>query len=202
MARHGKSNRSSRSRIQDVRIADPAAGSDGTKIDRIISQLKTSESQIRVLCGDAGDITPPATLTSTIYGFASIINSDDFQSMAQQFELYRITAVKYDIYDINPSAVVTNVWSTFHSEALTQPSYTRAQVADGPDSKVISGGNGQATLYWRAHGVEENRFQATNTAASTQQFFGGLRYSTQAVATGAVKYQLVVHAVVDFRGRL
>jgi len=202
MARRGRKS-GARARIQDVRITDSTAGSDGSKIDRMIQATQVSESQVRVICGDVFDINPPTTQSSTIYGFATVINTDDFQSLAQQYELYRVTAIKFDIYDINPSAVVSNVWSTFHnSTAGASGAYTRAQVADGPDSRVLSSGTGFTSLYWRAHGTLELGFQPTNTTGTTQQYFGGLRYSLAAATAGQSKYQVVVHAVVDFRGRL
>jgi len=191
-------------RIQDVRIADSTAGSDGTKIDRMITHLQTSESQIRVLCGDIVDVQPGTTQTSTVYGFASIIATDDFQSVAQQYEQYRITAIKFDVYDINPLSICQNVWSTFHNDTIgSSTAYTRAQILDGPDSRVLSSGTGQTTFYWRAHGVEEMRFQGVNTASTAQNYFGGLRWSTLNGTAGASqKYEIVIHAVVDFRGRL
>jgi len=203
MARRGKGGKSTR-RIQDVRIADSTAGSDGAKIDRMITQLQTSESQIRILCGDLLDIQPTSTQTSSLYSFSSVIATDDFQSVAQQYEQYRITAIKFDIYDINPLSIVQNVWSTFHNDSIGPPSaYTRLQIADAPDSRVLSSGTGQTTLYWRAHGVEEMRFQGVNTASTAQSYFGGLRWSTLlGTPNASQKYQVVIHAVVDFRGRL
>jgi len=203
MVRRTKGGKTAR-RIQDVRIADSTAGSDGAKIDRMISQLQNTESQVRVLCGDIIDVNPTTTSTSTVYGFPSIIATDDFQSLAQQYETYRITAIKFDVYDINPTSVVQNVWSTFHNDTVgPSPAYTRVQVIDGPDSRVISSGEGHATFYWRAHGTEENRFQGINTAATSQFYFGGLRFNTFASAQAVnQKYEVIVHAVVDFRGRL
>jgi len=192
-------------RIQEVRITDPTAGSDGAKIDRIISQLQNSASQTRILAGDVVDVQPPVSTGATrIYGFDSIIATDDFQSLAAQFETYRVTAIKFDVYDINPGSVVQNVWSTFHNDIFdVSPAYTRLQIVDAPDSKVLSSGETHTTFYWRAHGTEEMRFQGTSTVSTRLAYFGGLRFHTLASAQSVnQKYQVIVHAVVDFRGRL
>lgn len=200
---NGRNKGGGKRKIQNVRIADDAAGEDGLKIDRMISQLQTSESQVRVLCGATYDTNATTTAATYTLSFGDIFATDDFTSMLAQYELFRVTAIKFDIYDVNPSLAANNNWSTFHNDTLNTPAYTRAQVADGPDSRVLSSGTGQTTLYWRAHGVEENRFQTTVTTspAAPIQFFGGLRYYVIGAATGS-KYQIVMHAVVDFRGRL
>lgn len=201
MARKNNTNRGRSNRVMNVRIADPVAGLDGSRVDRQISALKTSESQTRVLIGAVLDVGIPTADTSAVYGFDSIFATDDFASLIQQYNLFRVKSIKFDIYDVNPNVPTYNTWGVWHDNYEGPvPNYTRENIADLPDSRVVSPGTGQTTLYWNAHGFAENQFQAAGSAGSPAQRFGGLRYF---ISGGAAvnKYIVHVHAVVDFRGR-
>lgn len=204
MARQNRKSRSgNKNRVTNVRITDPSAGSDGLKIDRMISALQTSESQIRILVGDNNDFSTATSSQVGTYDFGNVFSSDDFQSMIQQFELFRVVAFKFNISDVASGVAVANVWSTFHDDYTTVPTFTRPNVADGPDSRVISAGTGETTLYWMAHGTTEEGFQSDGVAGSTPSKYGGLRFFIGADSAGPrLKYSLAVHAVVDFRGRI
>lgn len=172
-------------------------------MDRMISAVKTSESQIRVVIGELTDVftTTTAGVNGSI-GFESILASDDLASLVQQYNLFRVRAIKFDIYDINPGQSVLNTFGIFHDNYEgTAPIYTRANVADLPDSRSISAGTGQTTLYWVAHGTAEMQFQAASSAGSVYQGYGGLKYFLGAVSQAVPKYTIQMHAVVDFRGR-
>lgn len=203
MARRTNNKGRSTQRITNVRITDPSAGEDGLRVDRQISAMKNSESQTRVICGDIFDVGIPTTNdTSGSWGFEQCFNTDEFNSMIQQYALMRITSIKFDIYDINPGTGAYNTWGIWHDNYTgTVGPFTRANVADLPDSRVLSAGTGQTTLYWTAHGTAENEFQASYAGGSLVQKFGGLRYYVAAGGAALAKYSVVVHAVVDFRGR-
>jgi len=187
----------------NVRVTDSSAGQDGLKIDRMISSLQTSESQVRILVGDNNDFSTATSTQVGTYEFGNVFSSDDFQSMAQQFELFRIVAFKFDISDVASNVAVANVWSTFHDDYTTVPSFTRPNVADGPDARVISAGTGQTSLYWMAHGTTELGFQSDGVAGVAPDKYGGLRFFIGADPSGPrLKYSVAVHAVVDFRGRI
>lgn len=186
----------------NVRIADNTAGQDGLHVDRMISDIKQSESQIRLLAGDAVDLGSLTTDTLGTYGFDNVFASDEFVTAIQQYNLFRIRAIKFDIYDINPNQPVFNAWGVWHDNyETTIPAYTRANVTDLPDSRVISGGTGQTTLYWVAHGTAEMQFQAASTAGSPAQRFGGLKFFIGGSTAAVSKFELVVHVLIDFRGR-
>lgn len=189
--------------ILNVRIADSAAGSDGLRVERQIAAIKTSESQTRVLIGDLFDLGIPTTAdTSSSWTFDSMLATDDFASLSQQYNLFRIVAIKFDIYDTNPNVSAYNAWGVWHDNYEGSAlAYTRANIADLPDSRVISGGTGQTTLYWVAHGASENEFQASTTSGTAVRKFGGLKYYIGLAGTAAPKYSVQVHAIVDFRGR-
>lgn len=204
MARNSNSKRSNnRNRITNVRITDPSAGEDQLRIDRQMSAVKTSESQTRLLIGDIVDVPTATTDLNGTFGFDNIFGSDEFLSMVQQYNLFRIKSIKFDIFDVNPNAPVNNQWGVWHDNyESAAPAYTRFNVADLPDSRVLSAGVGQTTLYWSAHGSAENQFQASYSTGSPSQKFGGLKYFVSASPNpGASKYMIQVHTIVDFRGR-
>jgi len=192
-----------KNRIMNVRVTDPASGLDGVRVERTIAAVKESESQTRIVIGDAVDLPTSSTVeVSGSYSFDNIFATDDYASMIQQYNLFRIRYIKFDIIDVNSGAAVVNTWGTWHDNYEgTVPVYSRQNINDLPDARVMSAGTGQFTLYWAAHGVAENQFQAASTAGSPAQRFGGLKYFYSTSAVAGAKYVLNVHAVVDFRGR-
>lgn len=182
---------------------DEFAGSDGARLDRILAQQQNSHSQTRVVCGDTYTITPTASAQSGLVTGATIKLTDDFVSLANQFETFRITAVRFDIYDINPGNIAASAWSTFHDTTTGSYSgFPLNQVVDGADAQIVPIGTGKISFTWMAHGTEEAGFQSTTNTGTVD--FGGLRYSVGAgsAATQQQKFQIIMKAVVDFRGRI
>jgi len=195
-------NRSNKDKILNVRIADSAAGGDGLHVDRQIAAIKESESQTRILIGSIFDAASEVSPSNGTVGFEQIYESDDFVSLIQQYNLFRVSAIKFDIYDIDGTRPAFNNWGIWHDNyELTPPAYTRTNVADLPDSRVISPGTGQTTLYWVAHGTAEKQFQQASNLGSVAQKFGGLKYFIGDSTVRFSKYTIQMHAIVDFRGR-
>lgn len=203
-ARGGGSG-TAKNRIMNVRLTDNAAGTDGLRVDRQIAAAKTSESQTRIVIGDLLDLgIPTGAATTSSYNFDNVFATDDFTSMAQQFNLFRVVSIKFEITDTNPNVSAYNVWGTWH-ESYTGSSlaYDRQNITDLPDSRVISGGTGQTVLYWMSHGSAENEFQNTSltTGSPVINKYGGLKYYVGNGGAAVPKYTVSIHAVVDFRGR-
>jgi hypothetical protein len=196
-----RSNRSTRQKISNVRVVDSEDGADGVCIDRMITQLQNSHSQIRVLCNTSSTLPVTTTAAVTLFDTAFVRGFDEFASVAAQFDTYRIKAIKVDVYDVNQAVSVSNGASTFHQVYTTQTAPTFSEIADGPDFRIITPGNGKITLHWMAKGVVENEFQATTTTGATDTDFGGVRFYTGAGVATAVKFQYSIKAIVDFRGR-
>lgn len=200
MARN-RSQRNGKNRVQNVRITDDYSGSDGNKVERILTNLQNTHSQTRLLCSDSYTIAvPTGTATNAIVAGSQVRVSDDFVSMASQFETFRVKAIRFDIYDVNPNALGTAFFGTFHDEYFTsaQPVFSAADVVDSPDGQIVPPGVGKITLTWMAKGTRENDFISTVGVAD----FGGLRYSVNAGTVAvANKYQIYWKAIVDFRGR-
>jgi len=191
--------------VVNVRQVDQYAGVDGAYIDRCISDLQNSHSQITLCCQDTFNIDSAASNVNGIIAGPQVAIFDEFVSIQAQFETFRIRAIKFDIYDVNPSNSSVGWFSTFHDQfsGAAQPTFTVAGVVDGPDSQLVPPGTGKLTLYWRAKGTLENGFVTDDDVGVTQPplYSGGLRYSVGA-NTAARKFQVVVNAIVDFRGRV
>lgn len=203
MARR-KSTRQNKNRVTNVRVVDPLSGVDGARVDRILSGMQNSHSQIRVICGDTVLLSTAASATTYgVYTGSNVRATDDFLSFAAQFETYRIAAIRFEIYDVNPSTAIFAGFSTQHDVVPSGSTFalpTIASVMDGPDAGLPVAGGSKMVLNWVAHGTEENEFQSDTVSPIDD--FGGVRYFFGSPGSVLNKYQLVVKAVVDFRGRV
>lgn len=206
MARRG--GRKNKNAVTNVRVVDEFAGPDGLRVDRMLSSMQNSQSQVRILCSTTFEVTT-TTSGAEIQGYFAgpqVRNTDDFGSLAAQFEEYRVRAIRFDVYDINPSTAVAHSFSTFHSRSTGDiTAFPFAEVVDAPDSQSIPPGTGVAHFTWVAHSTDELAFQttlqSTDPALQPAVSFGGLRWAVaNANATGR-KWQVSVKAIVDFRGR-
>jgi len=205
MPRRNRGTRSNKNRVSNVRIVDSLSGTDGARVDRIIGSMQNNHSQIRIICGDYATVATSASATQFgIYSGVNVRATDDFISMAQQFETYRVTAIRFEVYDINPALPVFSSFSTQHDVVPSGASFgtpTIQSVLDAPDAQLPPAGGAKAVLNWMAKGAEENDFQSTTTGG-TPSDFGGIRYFVGSPGSAASKYQIVIKAIVDFRGRV
>lgn len=203
MARRNRA-RQNKNRVTNVRVVDPLSGVDGARVDRILSGMQNSHSQIRVICGDTSLFSTSASATTFgVYTGSNVRATDDFVSFAAQFETFRIAAIRFEVYDVNPSTALFAGFSTQHDvvpSGLVFTAPTVASVMDGPDAGLPVSGGSKMVLNWVAHGTEENNFQSVSVLPIDD--FGGLRYFFGSPGSASSKYQLIVKAVVDFRGRI
>jgi hypothetical protein len=198
-----RNNRNMRRAVQNVRVVDEYSGTDGAYVDRCLQQLHNSESQITVLCSYQSTLTTTTTpnlFISLNATGAQVRACDEFISIAAQFNEYRIRCIRVDIYDINTSVAAANMWSTVHEDRVTIPTANFDTVVDRPDSQSVPPGTGKVQLSWRMHGQPETEFQSIDPDLSPVDF-GGVQGSVAPATAVAAKYQYVVKAVVDFRGR-
>ena len=192
----------SKNAVQNVRVLDEFSGTDGARVDRMLSSLQNSHSQIRVLCADCYRVDTALTASSAIIGSSQFRLTDDFVSFASQFETFRVAAVRFDIYDVNPSNAASGFFGTFHDEytSSTQPVFSTAAVVDSADGQIVPPGTGKLSLTWLPKGTRENDFVAVGTSPGTD--FGGLRYAVNSASAAGRKYEVYFKALIDFRGRL
>lgn len=199
MARKSNSKRNKNS-IQNVRIVDKDEGTDDIMCQRFLQSYNVSEGQIRVVCGwrsETGAI-PAGTTRSGLVGFSEATTTDDFTAFITQYREFRIRAMRFDIYDIQPnSSATTNYWATYHTvggTTLLDPE----NIMDRPDCRVIAPGDGRTSLCWVAHSIPEMAFQSVTNFNG----LGGLSWyaGSDAGLTGS-KYTITAKFVIDFRGR-
>lgn len=200
MARRNNTRRSRRSgqrRIQEVFQDDQYAGRDSGRVFRQISAAQNNQSLCTIVCGDLFSVNAATTGASTVFSFNSITATDDFVSLAAQFNTFRVRGIMFDIYDVNPTVVAIGTMATFHQSNSIVAGHTQANIMDRPDSQLVAPGSGKITLYWRPKGTEENNFQGVGGFTD----FGGMSINVPGVTTAATKYQIAMKAIVDFRAR-
>lgn len=198
MAKNTYSKRSKNS-IQNVRIVDKDEGTDDIVCQRLLQSYNSSEGQIRVVCGHQTNISfASGAANGNTIAFAELLGTDDFTSFAAQYQEFRVRAIRFDIYDINPnSSTVVNYWSTFHQVSGSVP-VGQEDVMDRPDARSVAPGDGKTTLCWVAHGIPEMQFNSVGINPG----LGGLSfYSSPSAAVSATKYSIMTKFIVDFRGR-
>lgn len=195
-----KSNRrnGAKNRIQNVAVVDKDESPAGARLDRQIKQLAQSQGDIPVLISSAFSLDATATDATTRYSFSQIVAADEFTSLSAQFQKFRVSGIRFDIYDINTSATVNAFFGTYHAGGIaSQPTLTLQNIIDAPDSLVIPPGTGKASLYWTPSGTDEFDFQNTGNVSD----FGGLAAFLSGT-TASIKFRIVMKAVVHFRGRI
>jgi hypothetical protein len=200
-----RNNKRSRDSVQNVRVMDPLAGLDGAKVDRQLSAVQNSGNLIRVLCSENNELVVSATANNAgNISWAQIRQFDDFVSMAQQFNTFRVKSIRYDVYDINPSLSNAATFGTYHDQYTTgtQPSFSFADVVDSVDAQIVPPGTGKASFTWVAHSTLEKGFvDCSPDPTSSGADFGGFRFFVFQGATAGAKYRVITKAVVEFRGR-
>lgn len=196
----GKKRGGKAGRVQNVRVVDEFAGADGARLDRMLSDLQNSQSQTRVLCSDCYTIGTTAAVQNANISASQVAVTDDFVSLISQYETFRVRAIQFDIYDVNPNLSAVGFFGTFHDNftSTNQPVFIAANVVDSVDGQLVPPGTGKLSLTWMAHGSLEMGFNAT---INPIRDFGGLRYSIQAASGVAPKFQVYFKAIVDFRGK-
>jgi len=197
MARRSNRRNNAKNRVQNVRVVDRDETFDSIKTSAILSSMTSSNSQVRVVCGFQTQVTPGAALTGTV-SYGDLFTTDDFITFQQQFSEFRVRAIQFRVFDVQPSAVINNFWATYHQIGGTVPASVN-DVVDRPDARVLAPGAGYLELDWAAHGQPEMEFQSISSATS----YGGMVYNVNpASAFTGTKYQVVAKFVVDFRCRI
>lgn len=205
MARkNGRSNRA-RNVAAPVVVVNETNTQDSMRFDRVMSSLTESSSLVNVLVEDSFTIdTSASSANGLVYSFTQLAKADDFLSLIQQFNLFRVKGIRFDIYDCQPnSSNGTCFFSTYHvAGGQTQASPTLQDVVDGPDSGLVPPGQGKLQLTWMPKGTLELQFQAASAPGASSDF-GGLRaFVTQSTATITARWRVIVKAHVQFRGRV
>ena len=184
--------------VQSVRLVDPEEGQDDATVQRLLSLHDSSEGQIRVLCTYRTELAGLSAAASQVFDFGTAVSTDDFVSFSAQYQEYRVKAIRFSMFDVQPNSAPTiNYAATFHQVGGTVPS-SAEDIADRPDARSLAPGDGHLTLAWLAHGIPEMAFQPVTGSIG----YGGVAlYTSPAAAVTGVKYTILVKYLIDFRGR-
>lgn len=195
--------RNGRNRSQTVVVA-PNGSMQAARIERQIKALHDSKSITRVLFKRVDTVDAPASASNMgTFTFSALYGDSDWSTFTSQFLTFRVSSIKFEVYDTQPNVPAFGVFGTFSvSPGATTPGFTLTNVLDSPDSMQIPPGEGIRCFYWKAEGPLELGF---NSTGQTTVDYGGLRYgvfpSGGAGATSG-KYRIITTFVVDFRSRI
>lgn len=197
MARRQSNRKQSRRNNSNVVTIAQDGDVVGARFDRMVSSMRSQESAIPVLIKGAGAIDS-GTEQGLYWGFLNIAASDEFGSLAQQFKLFKIKAIRFEVFHQVASFAQPIVVSTYHTQDAEAAPRVE-DVIDGEDSKFLDAGAGKQVFYWNARGTPETDYQSTSALGS----YGGLRAfrQTNAVNPGLRQATIVWTAQVVFKGR-
>lgn len=171
------------------------------KIDRTISSMRAGESSCPILVKSALSLTTSTTsAVSVVWTYPEIASADDFVSLAQQFNLFKVKMMRFEVCHVNSTSTAAVVLSTVHSNAsgaIPTTWTTEQSVIDAPDSVYINPGAQREVLYWNASGVSETEYQDISSYSN----HGGLRAYLPQTGVSVQTCVVVCSAVVVFRGR-
>lgn len=190
-----KTSRKGRDQVQNVRVVDQFSGSDSARFERMVNQLKSSESQIRVMVSGSSTLAANTSAINITIDIGNLATYDDFISIAQQYNLYRVSGLRVDLYDASPNFLVPTLVGTYHADGPA--AFDFGSVADLPDSRSVSA-SGHESVTWLPKGNLENNFQSTTSPYIS---FGGVAISCMSASAANTKYVYTIKAIIDFRGR-
>lgn len=202
--RGGRSRNRTRNRIPQTVVVAQNGNPQAARIERQIASLMQSKSITRVLFKRVDTVDAPATSSNMgTFSFPQLYGDSDWASYVAQYLTFRVSAIKFEVYDTQPNVPAFAVFGTYSVApgSTASPAATLTSVIDSPDAGQIPPGEGLRTFYWSAEGPLELGFDSTS---QTTVDFGGLRYgvfpSGGAGATSG-KYRIISTFVVDFRSR-
>lgn len=204
MSRQRRRGRRNGNRIPQTVVVAQNGNPQAARMERQIASLMASKSITRVLFKRVDTVDAPASASNMgMLSFSALYGDTDWPSFTSQYLTFRVSGIKFEVYDTQPSTPAFAVFGTYSIAAgnTAIPSTNLANVIDSPDSGQVPPGEGVRMFYWAAEGPVELGF---NSTSQTTVDFGGLRYgvfpSGGAGATSG-KYRIITTFVVDFRSR-
>lgn len=185
-------------RIMDVRVVPDTEGNRAEKVERMLVAYKESQGQTRVVVRGTLQFGTQTTASAALFGFNILQGEDDFAALASQYATYKVSGIRFDIYDENPGNVANALFGTFHQKQASDAPQNYAEVADLPDVSGIAPGTGNIKRYWYPSGPVEESWNSTDSATS----YGGLSVGLPASTAANPKYLVLYAFVVDFRARV
>jgi len=161
--------------------------------------MRENESAAMVVCRMTQLVSVATAATSYSITYTQLAGTDDFASMASQFNTFKVKSMRFEVYHTNPSVATPVAVSTVHGDFTGDPPstwVTEQAVVDAPDAQYLEPGSKRQNFYWNARGTQENAFQDVNNFTN----YGGLRYYVGG-GTAQTAYAIITSFVVVFRGR-
>lgn len=178
-----------------MRTVPDGEGNRAERVNRMIAAIKESQSLVAVAAGEDYQLS---NNTLGLFGFGAIRGTDEFSSLAQQYETYKIAGMRFDIFDQAPGLYTRSIFGTYHTTGAGTAPSVYSQVVDLPDANHVAPGTGKLTLYWYPSGPTENGwYSVSNTAID----FGGLAAATGVLSPDTPKYNLKCTYIIQFRAR-
>lgn len=187
--------KSSKNVIMNVRQVPDGEGVRAERVNRMIAAVKESQSLVQVCIGEDFELN---NSTLGIFSFGRLRQTDEFVSLADQYETYRVAGMRFDIFDEAPNNYSRSMFGTYHGTGGGSPPASYSEVVDLPDANHVAPGTGKLTLYWYPSGPTENSWY--NVADSTIDF-GGLAAAVGTPATATPKFNCRIIYIVHFRAR-
>lgn len=170
------------------------------KIDRALSNLSNADVQTAIVVKSTFNVQTVTNNTGSVIDFLNIRSSDEFTTMAQQFMMYKVKWIKFQVYPQLAANTVPMSISTFHGNyfgSVPVAWVTESSVIDGVDSEYLPIGGRPISFYWIAKGEPENSWLPEDSTQS----FGGLRYFQPGTQVSGIQCRVNMSAMVTFKGR-
>lgn len=199
MTRRGKRRSvGGKRRIADVRVVPRTEDARGQRVERMISSVKSTVSQVRVLVHSFYDYSTVTSPGINTYSFTNIRSEADYGEYAALYTTWRVSGLRFEIFDQNPNVYGNAIFGTYHVNDGADAPSTQSQIYQLPDVDQVPSGAGPLVMYWTPTGTTEMGFYTTDNGGED---FGGLAVYTGGTSTVQPKWRLTVTAVIDFRAR-
>lgn len=195
-----RNKRSSKNKVQAVRVLDNDDSGDQLKVGRMISAMDSSLSVVSTVIEVTGTLNSSTSVTAQSCTGLAMTQTSDFSAFANEYKLFRIKAILFDVYDTQPSGNGTAVWSTQHVAVGAPLTVTFATVTAAVDSGIVPPGAGKRTWTWMAKGSTELGWQACN--GTIVDYGGLLSFAPVATTAAANRWYFIAKYVVQFRSRV
>lgn len=183
-------------------VVDNEDARDELRLDRFLSNMDASQSLVNTVMEGVFTIAGGTTASSATYSFANIKAISDFVNFSNEFNLFRVKGIKFEVYDTVPNSQGTAYWATYHiAEGQTAPS-TLGSITALVDLRIVPPGDGKTTLTWVPTGTKELQFQSANSTGTSIDYGGLVVYTPASTAPAPSRWYVVVKAHVQFRMRV
>jgi hypothetical protein len=201
MARNNRKRTRQSRQAQPVYTVDAQDSPDQLRVSRTFAAMDASLSLINTVI-EANTFLNVGTTTANqgATSFGAFTSTTDFSAFATEYKLFRIKAIQFDVYDVNPNSTGTAYFSTQHINAGTTLGTGLSQVTSAIDVGIVPPGVGMKTFTWVAKTNDELSYQASS---GTIQDYGGLvYYSPTSTGTGSSRWTIIAKAHIQFRSRV